>query len=83
MYFVYFLRLDNDDIYIWSTNNLRRRLFEHNNHLVLSTKFSSIIKLLAYIVVPSEKRARNLEKYFKTGSGKAILKKRILTDEAI
>ena len=30
----------------------------------------------------SEKKARDLEKYLKTGSGKAIHKKRILTDES-
>jgi hypothetical protein len=35
--------------------------------------------LEAYVAVKTE---RLLEKYFKTGSGKAVLKKRILTDEA-
>jgi len=29
--------------------------------------------------VPTEKKARELEEYFKTGSGKAVLKKRIVT----
>ena len=38
--------------------------------------------LVAYVAVPTERKARKLEKYFKTGSGKAVLKKRILTDEA-
>jgi hypothetical protein len=38
--------------------------------------------LVAYVAVRSERKARELEKYFKTGSGKAVLKKRILTDEA-
>jgi len=36
----------------------------------------------AYVAIHSERRARELEQYFKTGSGKAVLKKRILTDEA-
>jgi len=33
--------------------------------------------------VRTEEKARELEKYFKTGSGKAILKKRILTDKVL
>jgi hypothetical protein len=33
--------------------------------------------------VETERKARGLEKYFKTGSGKALLKKRILADEAV
>jgi hypothetical protein len=38
--------------------------------------------MVAYVAESSERKARELEKYFKTGSGKAVLKKRILTDEA-
>jgi hypothetical protein len=37
---------------------------------------------VAYVAVPTVRKAKELEKYFKTGSGKAVLKKRILTDEA-
>jgi len=38
--------------------------------------------LEAFIGVKTESKAREFEKYLKTGSGRAILKKRILTDEA-
>ena len=82
MWYVYFLGLKNKDIYVGSTNNLKRRLAEHKSLKCLSTKYLTPVKLLAYIVLPNESRARKLEKYFKTGSGKAILKKRILSDEA-
>jgi len=37
--------------------------------------------MISYIAVPSEKQARTLEQYFKTGSGRSILKVRILNDE--
>ena len=37
-------------------------------------------EIVAYIAVQTEDQARQLEKYFKTGSGKAILRKRILAD---
>ena len=81
-WYVYILRsLTRDFIYIGSTNDLERRLFEHDTGLVHSTKPYRPFEIIAYVAVMTEAKARELEKYFKTGSGKAILKKRILTDE--
>lgn len=37
-----------------------------------------LFKLEAYVAVKTEKKAQELEKYFKTGSGRAVLNKRIL-----
>jgi hypothetical protein len=54
----------------------------HDAGLVQSAKAYRQLVLVAYVAVRSERKARELEKYFKTGSGKAVLKKRILTDEA-
>lgn len=76
MNYVYFLREHRGKLYIGSTNALRRRIKEHQ-------KGKAGCKLLAYIAVINESKARELEKYFKTGSGRVILKKRILTDEAL
>jgi len=81
-WYVYILRsLIRDFIYVGSTNNLERRLVEHNSGLVQSTKAYRPLEIAAYIAVGTDRKARELERYFKTGSGKAILKKRILTDE--
>lgn len=77
--------LENNDknyIYIGSTNELKRRLTEHTEGKVQSTKAYLPLTLTVYIAVQTGKQARKLEKYFKTGSGKAILKKRILQNEA-
>jgi hypothetical protein len=41
------------------------------------------MELKAYVVVPSREKALSLEKYFKTGSGKAILRKRFIGEESI
>ncbi len=83
MWYVYFLNsLSHNFLYVGSTNNLARRLEEHNNGLSVSTKHYLPFEIEAYIAVKTESKARELEKYFKSGSGKAILKKRILTDEA-
>ncbi|RLC38916.1 excinuclease ABC subunit C [Candidatus Falkowbacteria bacterium] len=83
MGYVYFLKLSNNDIYIGSTKNLNNRLLNHKKGEVKATMNLLPVKLLAYIAVPRETHARRLEKYFKTGSGRAVLKKRILTDEAL
>ena len=83
MAYVYFLELSNKNIYIGSTIDIKRRITDHKKGLVKATKSLLPIRLLAYIVVPTESKARELEKYFKTGSGRTILKKRILTDEAL
>ena len=83
MYYVYFLENKAKNyLYVGSTANLKKRIVEHNNGKNQSTKSYIPLILSAYISVPTEKQARSLEKYLKTGSGKAILKKRILQNEA-
>jgi predicted GIY-YIG superfamily endonuclease len=84
MWFVYIIKsVKCNFIYIGSTNDLERRLEEHNGGISKSTSHYKPFVIEAYIAVKTEKKARDLEKYFKSGSGKAILKKRILTDEAL
>jgi predicted GIY-YIG superfamily endonuclease len=78
MWYVYFLELNNNKIYVGSTNDLKRRLHSHQNGEVISTKLYRPMKLKSYIGVETELQARALEKYFKTASGRAFSKKRIL-----
>ena len=81
MWFVYVIKSLNKSFrYIGSTNNLEKRLKDHNGGKTQSTISYAPFEYDAYVAVKTEKKARELEKYFKTGSGKAILKKRILTD---
>jgi putative endonuclease len=78
LWYVYFLELSNGDIYVGSTNDLRRRLSTHQEGSVASTcKYLPVI-LRSYVAVMDEARARELERYFKSGSGKAFAKKRFL-----
>lgn len=77
--------LENEDMnymYVGSTIDLKRRLIQHNAGESKATKPYIPLHLNCYIAVRSEKKARSLEKYFKSGSGKAILKKRFLQSEA-
>ncbi len=78
MWFVYFLELSNGDIYVGSTNDLSRRIQSHQNGHVQSTKALRPVVLKSYVAVPTEEHARRLERYFKSGSGKALAKKRFL-----
>ncbi len=83
MYYVYILKsIKYNFIYVGSTNDIKRRFEEHNEGLSKSTAPYRPFDLNAFIAVKTQKKARELEKYFKSGSGKAILKKRILVDEA-
>jgi len=84
MWYVYIIQSINSKfIYIGSTNNLTRRIEEHNLGISKSSAPYKPFTLEAYVAVKTEQKARSLEKYFKTGSGKAVLKKRILTDEVL
>jgi putative endonuclease len=79
MWYIYIIKSTRTDfIYIGSINDLKRRFVEHNEGLSTATKPYKPYELLSYIAVQTESQARNLEQYFKTGSGKAILYKRIL-----
>ncbi|MDR3741712.1 MAG: GIY-YIG nuclease family protein [Terracidiphilus sp.] len=76
MWYVYFLKLNNGDIYVGSSNDLKRRFASHEAGAVLSTSKYLPVALKSYVAVESELRARELERYFKSGSGKAFAKKR-------
>jgi predicted GIY-YIG superfamily endonuclease len=78
MWYVYFLQLANDDIYVGSTNDLKRRVASHGRGRVHSTRSNIPVKLRAYVAVETEIAARSLERYFKSGSGKAVARKRFL-----
>ena len=77
MWYVYFLRLSNGDIYVGSTNDLRRRVDSHQRGRVDSTKACLPVALKSYIAVLTEENARTLERYFKSGSGKAFANRRL------
>jgi len=66
------------NLYTGSTNDIARRLTEHNSGKVDSTKNRTSFSLEAYFAVKDKSRAIELERYLKSGSGRAFLQKRIL-----
>ena len=78
MWYVYVLKSKKDGKnYVGSTNDLKRRLKEHNNGEVESTKYRQPLELIYYEAGLDESKARKREKYFKTIWGKRYLKNRI------
>jgi len=79
MFYVYFLKsLRDDKLYFGSTNDLRRRLSDHNTGKVLSTKARRPFELRYYEAYAEEGEARHREASLKKdGRALAQLKKRI------
>jgi len=79
MHYVYILKSKRDEkLYIGSTNDLRRRLSDHNSGNVASTKSRIPFKIRYYEAYYSEGDARGRERSLKK-DGKALgqLKRRI------
>ena len=80
MYVVYILRSLNHPgrLYIGLTTDLKKRLESHNDDTSTYSKRYSPWELEASINIKDKKTAENLERYLKTGSGFAFMKKRLL-----
>ena len=79
MWYVYILRsLKDGNLYIGFTNNLERRIDEHKKGKNISTSKRLPVRLESYIAVPTKEQAMEIERYFKTGSDRDILRKKIL-----
>jgi len=76
MFYVYVLKSPKQ-FYIGYTNDLKRRLVEHQNNKSISTKNRGPWKLIYYEASLSNKDALHREKYLKTAWGKRYLKLRI------
>lgn len=78
MYYTYVLQSELDrKFYIGVTNDLKRRINEHTNGLVNSTKVRRPFKLVYYEACLGEWDAIKREKYFKTGFGRKFLVNRL------
>jgi putative endonuclease len=79
MFYLYILKSKRDgQLYIGSTNDLRKRFKEHNEGKVFSTKFRTPFELIFYEAYKAEKDARKRESNLKLRSKAfAQLKKRI------
>jgi putative endonuclease len=76
-FFVYVLKSELfKRYYVGITNNLSRRLTEHNNGKTRSTRYYLPWNLLFSESFETRTEARKREKYLKSGIGKEYIKKR-------
>ena len=77
MYYVYVLKSERDGkLYIGKTNNVQRRLAEHNGGHTPSLLSRRPFVLLEQIQCASELEARQLEKDYKKGYKREALRKK-------
>jgi len=76
MYYVYVLKsLKDNQLYVGFTDNLKRRLEEHNKGKNLSTKSRRPFKLIYFEALPTLEEAVEREKFYKSGRGHEVLYK--------
>jgi len=78
MFYVYILETKNKGNYIGCTSKLKERILRHKKGQVPATRNLRPIKLKLFIVFTNKYKAYNFEKYLKSGSGRAFLKKRFI-----
>ena len=78
MHYVYILKCVDGDLYIGCTENIDERIERHNRGYVPATKPRLPIELISYIALPEKYVAFELEKYLKSGSGRAFIKKHLV-----
>ena len=77
-YYVYAIyNQDKSYIYVGLTDNLQRRINQHNKGYNRTTKPYKPFKILTTEKFGNRKEARKREKYLKSGCGKEYLKKLI------
>ncbi|HDZ85571.1 MAG TPA: GIY-YIG nuclease family protein [Candidatus Moranbacteria bacterium] len=78
MFYIYILEsTKNKNLYIGYTNNLRKRIREHNQGLNKSTKPYIPWKLIYYEACLNKEDAERRENYLKTSQGQRLTKRRL------
>lgn len=77
MHYVYLLKLKDNTIYTGRSDNLRRRIAEHRQGKVDSTKNKLPEVLMYYEAYANKKDAVRRELYLKTGDGRREIRKQL------
>jgi predicted GIY-YIG superfamily endonuclease len=78
MWYVYILRCADGSPYIGCTNDIDRRIIDHNSHKVHFTKDKTPVSINTYIAFTDKYKAFEFEKYLKTGSGIAFRNRHLI-----
>lgn len=74
-YYVYIFLCNDGKPYTGCTDDLKDRIVRHEKGYVDATKNRLPVKLIAYFSFSNKYTAYNFEKYLKSGSGRAFIKK--------
>jgi predicted GIY-YIG superfamily endonuclease len=79
-YYVYILRSVNspEKVYVGCTEDLSRRIMEHNSESQIYSRRYAPWEIETYIVFSDKAAAFDFEKYLKSSSGKAFISKHLL-----
>ena len=75
MWYVYILNCEDNKLYTGCTNNIKERIERHKKGYVPATANRRPIKLNSYFAIKNKYKAFELEKYLKSGSGRAFIKR--------
>jgi predicted GIY-YIG superfamily endonuclease len=80
MHYVYLIKSLQfpDQIYVGHTNDLKKRLSNHNCGTTPHTQKYKPWKLVVYLAFDDELKAIEFEKYLKSGSGREFRNRRLL-----
>jgi predicted GIY-YIG superfamily endonuclease len=78
MEYVYILKCADNTFYTGHTTSLEDRIRRHNKGENVYTKPRRPVILITYLAFSDKYKAINLEKYLKSGSGKAFAQKRLI-----
>lgn len=77
MQYVYILMCADNKPYTGCTDDLQARVERHTKGYVPSTKDRRPISLVSYTAFQDKNKAFEFEKYLKSGSGRAFIKKHL------
>jgi predicted GIY-YIG superfamily endonuclease len=77
MRYVYLIKCNDSELYTGCTNDLKERIERHQNGHVPATATRLPIELISYTAIADKYKAYEFEKYLKSGSGRAFIKKHL------
>ena len=80
MYYVYIIRSINhsDQLYVGVTENLKKRLSDHNCGTTTHTDKYKPWEVISYIAFNHKEKAYSFEEFLKSGSGREFRNRRLL-----
>ncbi|MEK7623800.1 MAG: GIY-YIG nuclease family protein [Patescibacteria group bacterium] len=77
-HYVYIIECQNKTFYTGITDSVGKRMAEHQTGKSKSTQYRRPIKLKCFLCFPNKSKAAQFEKYLKSHSGRAFLKKHLI-----